>query len=186
MALNQLWTTVLVCTLFTTATKNNNADKLKFWLHIFSSQKSHWNLIYCNNQSIFFRLLNTLFCSMIIWTQKYHLMIVFYKLNDHWTKISFNICLIPYRSINLINFNFEWEISCQCQVLKRNEKKLCSIKLNRAEGAIFWWSAFSSKRIFIETAFHQMACSSNAQLFLIFKAVSRISVALLHPKWLMI
>jgi hypothetical protein len=31
-----------------------------------------------------------------------------------------------------------------------------------------------------------MACSSNAQLFLIFKTVSRISVTLLHPKLLMI
>ncbi len=46
------------------------------------------------------------------------------------------------------------------------------------------WSAFSSKRLFIETVFHRMACSSNAQLFLIFKTVSRISVALLHPKLL--
>ncbi len=44
------------------------------------------------------------------------------------------------------------------------------------------WSAFSSKRLFIETAFHRMACSSNAQLLLIFKTVSRISVALLHPQ----
>ncbi len=49
-----------------------------------------------------------------------------------------------------------------------------------------WWSAFSSKRLFIEMAFHLMACSSNAQLFLIFKTVSRISVAVLHPKLLMI
>jgi len=44
------------------------------------------------------------------------------------------------------------------------------------------WSAFSSKRLFIEAAFHRMAFSLNAQLFLIFKTVSRISVALLHPK----
>jgi hypothetical protein len=34
--------------------------------------------------------------------------------------------------------------------------------------------------------FHRMACSLNAQLFLIFKTVSRISVPLLHPKLLMI
>jgi hypothetical protein len=49
-----------------------------------------------------------------------------------------------------------------------------------------WWSAFSSKRLFIEMAFHRMACSLNAQLHLVFKTVSRISVALLHPKLLMI
>ena len=38
----------------------------------------------------------------------------------------------------------------------------------------------------VECLFIVMACSSNAQLFLIFKTVSRISVALLHPKLLMI
>ncbi len=46
--------------------------------------------------------------------------------------------------------------------------------------------AFSSKRLFIEKAFHRMACSSNAQFHLVFKTVSRISVALLHLKLLMI
>jgi hypothetical protein len=34
--------------------------------------------------------------------------------------------------------------------------------------------------------FHQMACSLNAQFNLVFKTVSRISVALLHPKLFMI
>jgi hypothetical protein len=44
--------------------------------------------------------------------------------------------------------------------------------------------AFSSKRLFIKTAFHRMAFSSNAQFHLVFKTVSRISVARLHPKLL--
>jgi len=48
--------------------------------------------------------------------------------------------------------------------------------------AAFHQSSFSSNGFF-----HQMgSISSNAQLFLIFKNVSRISVALLHPKLLMI
>ncbi len=37
----------------------------------------------------------------------------------------------------------------------------------------FHWSAFSSKWIFIKWLVHQMACSSNAQLFLIFKTVTK-------------
>jgi hypothetical protein len=64
--------------------------------------------------------------------------------------------------------------------------------------AIFYIGEFLPKKIssivtvvlveclFIEAAIHQMAFSANAQLFLIFKTVSRISVALLHPKFLMI
>jgi hypothetical protein len=36
------------------------------------------------------------------------------------------------------------------------------------------WSAFSLKHLFIETAFHLMACSSNAQFHLVFKTVSTI------------
>jgi hypothetical protein len=48
------------------------------------------------------------------------------------------------------------------------------------------WSGFSSKWVFIEMGFHRMAFSSNAQFNLVFKTVSRISVALLHPKLLMI
>jgi hypothetical protein len=52
--------------------------------------------------------------------------------------------------------------------------------------AAFHRSGISTKRHFIEWLFHQMGgISSNAQLFLIFKTVSRISVALLHPKLLM-
>jgi hypothetical protein len=38
-----------------------------------------------------------------------------------------------------------------------------------ASGLVYWWSAFSSKRLFIEAAFHRMAFSSNAQLFLVSK-----------------
>jgi hypothetical protein len=40
--------------------------------------------------------------------------------------------------------------------------------------------------VFIETGFHRMAFSSNAQFNLVFKTVSRISVAPLHPKLLVI
>jgi hypothetical protein len=40
--------------------------------------------------------------------------------------------------------------------------------------------------VFIKTGFHRMACSSNAQFNLVFKTVRRISVALPHPKLLMI
>ncbi len=40
--------------------------------------------------------------------------------------------------------------------------------------------------LFIEAAFHRMAFSLNAQFHLVFKTVSRISLALLHPKSLMI
>ncbi len=40
--------------------------------------------------------------------------------------------------------------------------------------------------VFIETGFNQMACSSNAQFNPVFKTASRISVALLHQKLLMI
>jgi hypothetical protein len=40
------------------------------------------------------------------------------------------------------------------------------------------WSGFSLKWLFIKAAFHQMAFSSNAQFHLVFKTVSRISVAL--------
>ena len=36
--------------------------------------------------------------------------------------------------------------------------------------------------LFIKAAFHRMAFSSNAQFHLVFKTVSRISVALLPPK----
>jgi hypothetical protein len=48
------------------------------------------------------------------------------------------------------------------------------------------------EQLFIKAAFHRMAfssnggISSNAQLFLILKTASRISVALLQPKLLMI
>jgi hypothetical protein len=52
--------------------------------------------------------------------------------------------------------------------------------------AAFHRSGFSSKRLFIEAAFHRMAFSLNAQFHLVFKTVIRISVALLHPKLLMI
>jgi hypothetical protein len=45
---------------------------------------------------------------------------------------------------------------------------------------------FSGGVHFIKAAFHQMAFSSHAQFHLVFKAGSRISVALLHPKLLMI
>ncbi len=45
------------------------------------------------------------------------------------------------------------------------------------------WSAFSLKHLFIEASFHQMAGSSNAQFHLVFKTVSRISVALLKRIW---
>ena len=48
------------------------------------------------------------------------------------------------------------------------------------------WSGFSSKQVFIKMGFHRMACSSNAQFHLVFKTVSRISVALLHQKLFMI
>jgi hypothetical protein len=59
--------------------------------------------------------------------------------------------------------------------------------LKKFGGAAFHRSGFSSKRHFIKWLFHQMGgISSNAQLFLIFKTLSRISVALLHPKLLMI
>jgi hypothetical protein len=50
----------------------------------------------------------------------------------------------------------------------------------------FHQNGFSSKQVFIKTGFHQMACSLNAQFNLVFKTVSRISVALLHLKLLML
>ncbi len=55
-----------------------------------------------------------------------------------------------------------------------------------AGGVGFHRNGFSSKWVFIEAGFHQMACSSNAQFHLVIKTVSRISVALLHQKLLMI
>ena len=45
---------------------------------------------------------------------------------------------------------------------------------------------FMVEWVFIETALHRMAYSSNAQFHLVFKTVSRICVALLHQKLLMI
>ncbi len=72
-------------------------------------------------------------------------------------------------------------------VMQINRINKLSIKLGGFQNPQFlWWSAVSSKCLFIEAAFHQMACSSNAQFHLVFKTVSRISVALLHPKLLMI
>ncbi len=47
-------------------------------------------------------------------------------------------------------------------------------------------SGFSLKWVFIKMGFHRMTCSSNAQFNLVFKTVSRIFVALLDPKLLMI
>jgi hypothetical protein len=84
----------------------------------------------------------------------------------------------------LLQLSREFLLSLKIKILK----KRCHYHLfNRRVSC--WknrWSAFSLKHLFIKAAFYGMACSSNAQVHLIFKTVSRISVALLHPKLLLI
>jgi hypothetical protein len=49
------------------------------------------------------------------------------------------------------------------EVLIRNQMLSRPCKSQMRKAKVFWWSAFSSKHLFIEAAFHRMAFSSSFQ-----------------------